>query len=549
MEVASCSGSGADMNIISYAAEAFDFTIEGAEVFKKCLKGNAKSCESIKVPIKVIRSEMKLYALAATTAVTARRVDTPAPGFVNEQGGYWADQTSDQSRHYQQPPQPSYQQQHGQKPQCANGYYFNAPGKAEPVFMKKIGENDEKPFYSGWFDGEEKFLYWAWNRKSNPTNAVVQAVPGNWFFGSTLGDVVNAISSSTTYGLRHCPTDQSVRWFTADTTEYNFVTLKAGQHDNYNNDHNENKFFDCCTNFKWTVSGHNPVEMTRNDQIHMTRNNKSRDNRHYYTGRFKGAEHFMYFQFDPTPSNFPLASRYGRWYIGEKLDDPDSADFVTNGFDRVHGSKSCPNDPIENFWFYKPENEPIFADDFKFECIEKAHRVEVPVKTCESKKGSHMFYQNETDKCNFGNVVGELVKPMVAQLFQYRQEADNRRSWPFMRNVLDLENLVGDDMVNAINEIKQGKCFTTIDGDEYNPGNYIEGCSGLCNAIKDLDKERYAKDLQQVLYQIVDTYFKAINFSFYQDNNKHREKCVEGFNKLVIAINKFNPFTGYEFGG
>ena len=86
---------------------------------------------------------MKLFALAATTAVTARRVNSPAPGFINEQGGYWADQISDQSRHYQQPSQPSHQQQ-GQKPQCAEGYYFNAPGKSEAVFMEKIGENDEQ---------------------------------------------------------------------------------------------------------------------------------------------------------------------------------------------------------------------------------------------------------------------------------------------------------------------------------------------------------------------------------------------------------------------
>ena len=392
---------------------------------------------------------MKLLALAATTAVTSRRVNTPAPGFFNEQGGYWADQTSDQSRHYPQPPQPSNQQQQGQKPQCANGYYFN-------------------------------------------------------YFN-----------------------------------------------DNYNNDHNENTIFDCCTKFEWTFTGFtNPsVEMTRNDQIDITRNDKSRDNRHYYTGVFKGTKHFLYFQFDPTPSNVRWASRYGRWYIGEKLDDPDSADYVTNEFDRVHGSKSCPNDPIEDLWFYKPENKPFLNDDFKFECIEKAHRVEQSVKSCESQKGGYMFYENDTDKCKFDSVVGELVKPMVAQLFQHRQEADNMRSSVFKNNDLDLENLVGTDMVNAINEIKRDKCFKTIDGNQHWPGNYIEGCTGLCNAIKDLDKERYAKNLQQVLYQIVDTYFKAINFSFYQDNNKHREKCVEGFNKLVIAINKFNQFTGYKFGG
>ena len=111
--------------------------------------------------------------------------------------------------------------------------------------MKKIGENDEKPVYSGWFDGEEKFLYWSWDRQSNPTNADVRAVPGNWFFGTTIGDVVNAISSSTTYGLRYCPNDQEVVWFHSgtnmatpidiDTAIEQFVTMEGGQEPrNYN---------------------------------------------------------------------------------------------------------------------------------------------------------------------------------------------------------------------------------------------------------------------------------------------------------------------------
>ena len=48
---------------------------------------------------------MKLFSLLAAS-VTSMRVNTPAPGFVNEQGAYFADQSSDQSVQRPQQPQP-----------------------------------------------------------------------------------------------------------------------------------------------------------------------------------------------------------------------------------------------------------------------------------------------------------------------------------------------------------------------------------------------------------------------------------------------------------
>ena len=47
---------------------------------------------------------MKLFAVLAAS-VPAMRVNTPAPGFVNEQGAYFADQSSDQSVQVPQQPQ------------------------------------------------------------------------------------------------------------------------------------------------------------------------------------------------------------------------------------------------------------------------------------------------------------------------------------------------------------------------------------------------------------------------------------------------------------
>ena len=472
---------------------------------------------------------MKLFAVAVTTAVTARRVDSPAPGFVNEQGGYWADQTSDQSQHYPQPPQPSFQGQQGQKPQCAEGYNFKPPGKLEAVFMEKVGENDEKPFYSGWFDGEEKFLYWAWDRQSNPTNAVVQAVPGNWFFGSTVGDVVNAISSSTTYGLRHCPTDQQVQWVKADTTFDTFVSMEA-THGNYNSNHQN---FPCCQVYEWTYAeSEEPVMMTRDW-------NKSASDRYYYTTFFNGAEHYMYFQFDLV-DNF-RADRFGRWYIGEKLDDPDSALFYTidnRNSVPFPAYQSCPNAPFVggNLWLHKQENKPM-KESFKLKCADSENhwRKREPVTTCASKKSEkNYFFEKDVDKCKFDMVVQELVKTQVAQLLVFRPDAENLNlmQWP-------------NDMAQIIRDMTRNRCITTIDSNQHRVGSYIQDCSGLCNVIKDIEGPT---DMGDVSKWIVETYFRSItsweNFDIWQ-----REACLKSFTNLLQKNQVLAPLTGYAYAG
>ena len=90
----------------------------------------------IKSTDKVIRSKMKLFALAATSAVDARSwslVVTPSPGFVNEQGGYWADQPT-------HPQAPQWHQQvhqpYVQKPQCCEGYTWISPS-GDYIWMRK----------------------------------------------------------------------------------------------------------------------------------------------------------------------------------------------------------------------------------------------------------------------------------------------------------------------------------------------------------------------------------------------------------------------------
>ena len=157
---------------------------------------------------------MKLFALASTTAVTARswsRVEEPAPGFVNEQGGYWADQPT-----HPQAPQPNYQvhQPYVQKPQCCEGYTWISP-TSEPVWLKKSGEHHDKPVYKGKDQsGVERVLFWAF---SSAGNAPAYALTGHWYLSSSVDERSSAITKSQeSLGLRYCPQDYQSLPYTND---------------------------------------------------------------------------------------------------------------------------------------------------------------------------------------------------------------------------------------------------------------------------------------------------------------------------------------------
>merc|ERR1712226_441417 len=89
---------------------------------------------------------------------------------------------------------------------------------------------------------------------------------------------------------------------------------------------------------------------------------KSASGRHYYTGSLGGDEHFLYFKFDLKGN-----PNHGHWYIGKDLDNPDSALFyAAGGAIPYPASQSCPNDSVDDFWYYMPENKPI--RNFEFKC-------------------------------------------------------------------------------------------------------------------------------------------------------------------------------------
>ena len=149
---------------------------------------------------------MKLFALAATTATASpqwhgnarrwplpTRVTHPAPGWVNEQGGYWADQSSNQ---YQPPQQQQHQQQQQpqvswQKPQCCTAIYQTFAGKHAGIWMEIAGENDMKPYYKGNYMTKEFFMFWKFNDDS-PSRRF-DDLSGRWYLSDGLMNVTSTV--------------------------------------------------------------------------------------------------------------------------------------------------------------------------------------------------------------------------------------------------------------------------------------------------------------------------------------------------------------------
>ena len=432
---------------------------------------------------------MKLFALATTTAVTGRRtwrVDTPAPGFVNEQGGYWADQTSDQSRHYQQAPQRSYQ-----KPQCANGYFFTAPGESEAVFMEEIGEHDNKPIYSGWFDKREQFLYWAWDRQSNQTNADLQAAPGNWYFGKTVGHP-EAISSSTTYGLSNCPTDQQVSWLQFDDNGShieNQISIYAGQE--WGHLMKKWSVFRCCDKFHLTINKGEAAEET----ILMERRPPNHDSgmvRSYYKGR--NVEKYLYFKFieGEFMQSVPDFARSGKWYLGNSLNDVDNETETIE-----YGFTTCPNDALI---------EPLFKTPVDLECagvdknLLRHHRVQ----SCENKvKNAHRadlflnYHLNDVDVCNLDAVYNDLARNQLQQLLILRPDAQGQ----------GVVNGIFDEIRRTYTQMVTNKCLkATFFQSKY----YVEGCSEVCKNIVDLKRSEDMAAFFVATWDLIKTQYKGL---------------------------------------
>ena len=158
---------------------------------------------------------MKLISLVAT-AVAARRVgppEYPAPGHINEQGGYWADQSSDQSvQRPQQPQPPQTQPPHStqapqtngwQPPQCCQTIKSTTVSGKE-VWLKQTGQYKGMPLYES--EGGSK-IWWSWKGRPDLDPRVVSL--GFWTISETVGDGTNGMWSDD--GNTRCLTDVHIQ--------------------------------------------------------------------------------------------------------------------------------------------------------------------------------------------------------------------------------------------------------------------------------------------------------------------------------------------------
>ena len=407
---------------------------------------------------------MKLFALAATT-VTARssrtpgRVTDPAPGFINEQGGYWADQPT-----HPQAPQPDYQArqihyQQPQKPQCCQGYYWTSPTN-EQVWLEKSGEWDSKPFYKGWDNkGVERVLFWGLDDVS--FSPVVEAIPGHWYFSTSVGDMDNAITESReSYGLRYCPQDYQSQPFTNDM---NFSCGQAPQRQHPNPTQ-------CCNEFTWNT-GAEDVTM---------RISGWHSQRHTYSGTDTSGKQFvLYWKFDSVSDNRPVQAVPGYWYLGTD----------TNNGEKIHtkaafGLKSCPSNlNIGLTLDLKCKVPPPPPPQQFLTCADKRKQME------DNRDFSIFVKTAEMDECHIAKIMEQLVQQQLQQ-FVNKFRSDAHTLWKHFSDAVNAwKNLTGIDQGT-----QRDRC-----GFQNNPRiretGFVTNCDDLCAEIKELESENDFADV------------------------------------------------------
>ena len=316
---------------------------------------------------------MKLFALAATTATASpqwhgnarrwplpTRVTHPAPGWVNEQGGYWADQSSNQ---YQRPQQP---QVSWQKPQCCTAIYQTFAGKHAGIWMEIAGENDMKPYYKGKYMTKEFFMFWKFN--GGPSRRF-DDLSGRWYLSDGLMNVTSPLGmTNESHSLRYCPTDHNQIWT-------NDVLVSCGQKPQQRDPPTPPPPQPCCEAIHWkTTSG---------EIVIFQKNGQENDGRPVYEHKSSGPSTFLYWEFDPSPISPDPRALSGHWKIGTSVDDP-FAQIQSNQV-ASSGVNSCPADhsivwgsfgdmqcddavppelqTCENSWKDGPNNNIFFGDN------------------------------------------------------------------------------------------------------------------------------------------------------------------------------------------
>jgi hypothetical protein len=171
---------------------------------------------------------MKLFALAVA-AVSARQFqrvgppEYPAPGFINEQGGYWADQSSDQSVQRPQAPQPPQTQpphstqapqidHRTQQSRCCSDMRWTLKN-GDTTWLKQSGMSRGMPVYDLTWNGKPAQMWWNYKGADNADPSTITSgmwwiTPGVFDFGD--GDDGFALTSNR--GATRCPADPVMLW-------------------------------------------------------------------------------------------------------------------------------------------------------------------------------------------------------------------------------------------------------------------------------------------------------------------------------------------------
>ena len=472
-------------------------SIEGVGVFKNLYK-KTKSSKIYHSTDKVIISKMKLFAssvIASTAAMGqynyrfAGRVTNP-DGFVNEQGGFWADQPSDQSQQPQQRQWP----QGDQSPQCCNGYFWTGP-TGERVWMSHSGIFEHKPYYTGKLaNGNEKVLYWAFDTVQRSWDPV----PGHWYFGDQIGSKMGTKSAPSTT-LRYCPTDQINNWGMNLKLE---CAQDSGQQQQHGHPHDQSK--QCCEGFNLNFNGKS-YEMKRNSH---------HDGRPVYQGEVEGQTRYLIWKFHDVPDNRPVQAVPGDWILTPgAIDDPDRIVSKTLPHD---GYKSCPNDQKVSW----PSGSKIDLSCKNVSptpeaetCNERAVFDEHTFSKVDSKSPPFFF---DINRCHIQSVMRLLVN----------QQIDDALKILNSRNTAEDRELASNASSVWQNAATEWEAMTRMNGDKTQCGNKhffsnkdlrfagsVPNCDNMC---KHIEKITEPKDIAPVIEGFLSLVKSEFNTSKYK---------------------------------
>jgi len=455
---------------------------------------------------------------------------TPAPGIVNEQGGYWADQPT-------HPQAPQWNKQvhrpYVQKPQCCEGYTWISPS-GDNLWMRKSGEHQSRPYYTATDNGVDYFLYYATISQYAPP----YGQDGYWYLSEkppTSSPTHVLTQSNEILGMRYCPQDYQSKPYTSN------MTFECGQGPPQQQ---QDPVEQCCNNYKWTGAG--PNKQPGSPDVWMNSTGKSHNGRPVYEASHNGFTTTIYWK--------KTGQSIGAWFYSVDGIDGSTARQSAN---IREGMNSCPDQFTKLGWGFnlKCENPPAprTCEEFKSRGHIKSMFITVEDMLPPNTVRTH---------CDIEQVMWQLVNKQVEDFVKVVQNSTPNTDpdfgkiskmhehFPVMANkwreltrkVPDETGKAGtvDGMVDRCgfeNDIRSGK-------GQFNwPGTgYVNDCSNMCDDIKPV---KTAEDMKAVLEEFL--YLVETKFTKKDKDGKDEKlkgDCPKLFDELFTAAAFFKPYVG-----